>query len=93
MARDVTREKTYRIARRGVGWVPEERRIVPSLTVRRNLEIAQKSTRFRAWTLAECCEIFSALGYLLERESRIFPAARCRWWPSRAHCSAAPAWC
>jgi branched-chain amino acid transport system ATP-binding protein len=66
---DITREKSYRIARRGVGWVPEERRIVPSLTVRRNLEIAQKSTRFRAWTLGECCEIFSALGYLLDRES------------------------
>ncbi|HSQ10587.1 MAG TPA: ABC transporter ATP-binding protein, partial [Burkholderiaceae bacterium] len=66
---DITREKSYRIARRGVGWVPEERRIVPSLTVRRNLEIAQKSTRFRAWTLRECCEIFTALGYLLDRES------------------------
>jgi len=66
---DITREKSYRIARRGIGWVPEERRIVPSLTVRRNLEIAQKSTRFRTWTLAECCETFSALGYLLERES------------------------
>lgn len=66
---DITREKPHLIARRGVGWVPEERRIVPSLSVRRNLDIARKRTRFRPWTLGECCEIFTALGYLLERES------------------------
>jgi branched-chain amino acid transport system ATP-binding protein len=66
---DITREKSYLIARRGIGWVPEERRIVPSLTVRRNLEIARKASRFRSWSLGECCEIFSALGYLLDRES------------------------
>jgi len=65
---DITRERTYAIAQRGIGWVPEERRIVPSLTVRRNLEIARKTTRFRAWSLGECCEIFTALGYLLDRE-------------------------
>jgi branched-chain amino acid transport system ATP-binding protein len=66
---DITREKSYLIARRGIGWVPEERRIVPSLTVRRNLEIARKTSRFRGWSLGECCEIFTALGYLLDRES------------------------
>jgi branched-chain amino acid transport system ATP-binding protein len=66
---NITREKSYLIARRGIGWVPEERRIVPSLTVRRNLEIARKATRFRAWSLSECCEIFSALGHLLDRDS------------------------
>jgi branched-chain amino acid transport system ATP-binding protein len=66
--RDVSRWPTHRIARLGIGWVPEERRVVPSLTVRRNLAIATKPSRFRAWTLAECCEIFTALTYLLERE-------------------------
>lgn len=66
---DITRERTWTIARRGVGWVPEERRIVPSLTVRRNLEIARKASRFRAWSLGECCEIFTALTYLLDRSS------------------------
>jgi branched-chain amino acid transport system ATP-binding protein len=59
---------THRIARLGIGWVPEERRVVPSLTVRRNLAIASKPSRFRRWTLAECCEIFTALNYLLDRE-------------------------
>jgi branched-chain amino acid transport system ATP-binding protein len=65
---DLQRRPTHRIAQLGIGWVPEERRIVPSLTVRRNLAIATKTSRFRAWTLAECCEVFSALTYLLDRE-------------------------
>ena len=34
----------------GVGWVPDDRRIFPTLTVARNLAIARKRTRFRAWT-------------------------------------------
>ncbi|MDQ3189085.1 MAG: ABC transporter ATP-binding protein [Pseudomonadota bacterium] len=67
--RDVTHQSTHTIARSGVAWVPEERRVVPSLTVRRNLTIAEKRTKFRRWTLGECCEIFSALEYLLERDS------------------------
>jgi branched-chain amino acid transport system ATP-binding protein len=66
--RDLARWPTHRIARLGIGWVPEERRVVPSLTVRRNLAIATKATRFRRWTLGECCEIFTALTYLLDRE-------------------------
>jgi branched-chain amino acid transport system ATP-binding protein len=36
--------------------------------VRRNLAIAVKKSRFRAWSLAECREIFTALDYLLERD-------------------------
>ena len=66
--RDITREPTHRIAAMGVGWVPDDRRVFPTLTVARNLEIARKKTRFRAWKLAECFEIFSALEYLMARE-------------------------
>jgi branched-chain amino acid transport system ATP-binding protein len=66
--RDVTREATHAIARSGVGWVPDDRRVFPSLTVARNLAIAGKRTRFRAWTLKECFEVFSALEYLMTRE-------------------------
>jgi branched-chain amino acid transport system ATP-binding protein len=67
--RDVTHQSTHTIARAGVAWVPEERRVVPSLSVRRNLTIAEKRTKFRRWTIGQCCEIFSALEYLLERDS------------------------
>jgi branched-chain amino acid transport system ATP-binding protein len=65
---DITHLPTHRIAQRGIGWVPEERRVVPGLTARRNLDIARKPTRFRAWTLGDCCELFGALTYLLDRE-------------------------
>lgn len=66
--RDVTREATHAIARSGIGWVPDDRRIFPTLTVARNLAIARKATRFRRWELQECFGIFSALEYLMERE-------------------------
>ena len=46
---DVTRTPTHEIARRGLGWVPDDRRIFPTLTVARNLAIARKKTTFRAW--------------------------------------------
>jgi len=65
---DITREPTHRIAGRGVGWVPDDRRVFPTLTVARNLAIARKRTRFRSWTEKECFEIFSALEYLMARE-------------------------
>jgi branched-chain amino acid transport system ATP-binding protein len=66
--RDVTRRSTHEIARDGIGWVPDDRRIFPTLTVARNLAIARKKTRFRAWSEKECFEIFSALEYLMHRE-------------------------
>ena len=66
--RAITHEPTHRIAARGVGWVPDDRRVFPTLTVARNLEIARKTTRFRAWSLGECFALFSALEYLMPRE-------------------------
>jgi branched-chain amino acid transport system ATP-binding protein len=65
---DITRMPTHEIARRGIGWVPDDRRIFPTLTVERNLSIGEKATRFRRWSQAECFEIFSALEYLRHRE-------------------------
>ena len=66
--RDITRRPTHEIASMGVGWVPDDRRVFPALTVARNLEIARKKTRFRAWPLNECFGIFTALEYLMARE-------------------------
>ena len=65
---DVTHAPTHRIAGMGIGWVPDDRRVFPTLTVARNLAIARKRTRFRAWSEKECFEIFSALEYLMQRE-------------------------
>jgi branched-chain amino acid transport system ATP-binding protein len=66
--REITRSPTHEIARLGVGWVPDDRRLCPTLTVARNLGIAQKRTRFRSWTIKQACEIFSPLEYLMERD-------------------------
>ena len=66
--RDITRVPTHEIAKAGLGWVLDDRRIFPTLTVARNLAIARKSTRFRKWSEKECFEIFSAMEYLMERE-------------------------
>lgn len=65
---DITGLATHRIARMGLGWVPDDRRVFPSLTVARNLQIAVKRTRFRGWQVPEMFEIFSALEHLMARE-------------------------
>jgi branched-chain amino acid transport system ATP-binding protein len=66
---DVTAWPTHRIAQAGIGWVPDDRRLCPTLTVARNLSIARKRTRFRDWSTKEVCGIFSPLEYLMEREA------------------------
>ena len=66
---DITRMPTHSIARLGVGWVPDDRRLCPTLSVARNLSIAIKRSNFRAWTIKEVTEIFSALDYLWDREA------------------------
>jgi branched-chain amino acid transport system ATP-binding protein len=65
---DVTRMATHEIAKAGIGWVPDDRRIFPSLTVSRNLSIARKTSKFRSWELKEAFSLFSALEYLMDRE-------------------------
>jgi branched-chain amino acid transport system ATP-binding protein len=39
---DISQMPTNEIANRGIGWVPDNRRIFPTLTVQQNLEIARK---------------------------------------------------
>lgn len=65
---EITHMPTHKIAHRGIGWVPDDRRIFPTLTVARNLSIAKKKTRFREWKTEEMFEIFSALEYLMDRD-------------------------
>jgi len=66
---DVTGWPTHRIARAGISWVPDDRRLCPTLTVAKNLRIAQKRTRFRAWSLKDACAIFAPLELLMHREA------------------------
>ncbi|MDI1283243.1 MAG: ABC transporter ATP-binding protein [Reyranella sp.] len=63
------RRQTHEIARAGIGWVPDDRRLCPTLTVAKNLTLGIKTTRFRAWSMSEVTDIFSALKYLMAREA------------------------
>jgi branched-chain amino acid transport system ATP-binding protein len=67
--RDITRSDTHEIARAGIGWVPDDRRVFPTLTVERNLTIAGKRSPFQAWSMSELLEVFPALRHLLRREA------------------------
>ena len=65
---EITTLPTHRISGMGISWVPDDRRVFPTLTVARNLQIARRRTRFRQWKLAEMFGIFSALELLMPRE-------------------------
>jgi branched-chain amino acid transport system ATP-binding protein len=66
---DITLAPTHAIARAGISWVPDDRRLCPTLTVAKNLSIATKKTPFRGWTLDEAFAIFSPLEHLMHREA------------------------
>ena len=54
--------RPHQIARRGLGYVPEDRAIFPSLTVRENLLLGMKSTQPSArWTIDAMFEMFPVL--------------------------------
>ena len=60
---------THQIARAGIGWVPDDRRIFPTLTVdAQPRDRAQEERAFAPGSSARCFEIFSALEYLMPRE-------------------------
>ena len=66
--KNITRWPTFRIARLGIGWVPDDRRVFPTLTAARNLAIARKASPFPEYSVDACSEIFPALRNLLPRE-------------------------
>src|SRR5690606_4410387 len=66
---DVTRLATHSIVRRGVGYVPEERRIFAELTVLENLEVGRQPRRDGApfWDEAQVFALFPKLAELRDR--------------------------
>ena len=55
----LNRVPIFRRARRGIGWVPQEREIFPSLSVRENLTIGARPGH---WTPEQVFELFPNLG-------------------------------
>ena len=67
--RDVSRLPTHEIARTGLGYVPEDRRIFTDLTVEENLEVGRRRAREGAptWTPQRLYELFPNLGRMRTR--------------------------
>ncbi|MDO9502374.1 ABC transporter ATP-binding protein [Falsiroseomonas sp.] len=83
---DVAGRKPYRIARAGIGFVPEDRQVFPEHTVEENLEIAEREgAGGRDWNRARAFEMFPKLAPLRRRyagrlsggEQQMLTIARC----------------
>lgn len=66
---DITHMATHKIAHLGLGFVPEERRIFPELTVWENLDIARRKAPDGAagWAEDQVFELFPDLGQIRTR--------------------------
>jgi branched-chain amino acid transport system ATP-binding protein len=66
--RDITGWPPYRVARAGIGFVPEDRRIFADLTVAENLDVAARGTREApGWTVERVYDVFPPLRELADR--------------------------
>ncbi len=67
--RDIAGLPPFRIARAGIGFVPEDRRIFAELTVRENLDVAARAAgRPGRWTIDAVFALFPKLRELAERQ-------------------------
>ena len=67
---DITGLPPYRIARLGLGYVPEDRRIFTDLTVFENLEVGRRDARGRAaWTPERLFAVFPNLAEMRNRRA------------------------
>jgi branched-chain amino acid transport system ATP-binding protein len=69
MGRDISNMSPFQIARLGLGFVPEDRRIFTDLTVMENLDVGRRPARsdIPEWTPAKLFELFPNLGAMPQR--------------------------
>jgi branched-chain amino acid transport system ATP-binding protein len=67
--RDVSRLATFETVRRGLAFVPEDRRIFTDLTIAENLEVGRRAARSGtpAWTPGRLYDLFPNLGAMRDR--------------------------
>jgi branched-chain amino acid transport system ATP-binding protein len=81
---DITGWPPYRVARAGLGFVPEDRRIFAELTVWENLDVARRGADRGRWTVERVFDLFPKLrelsrrqgGYLSGGEQQMLTIAR-----------------
>ena len=61
--KDITSLAPYKVARSGIGFVPEDRRIFPDITVLGNLDVGRKYSKIKdnKWTLERIYQLFPVL--------------------------------
>ena len=69
LGEDIAALEPYQIARRGLGFVPEDRRVFSELSVMQNLEVGQQAARagVQAWTPERLFRLFPNLGEMPDR--------------------------
>jgi branched-chain amino acid transport system ATP-binding protein len=69
LGEDIAALEPYQIARRGLGFVPEDRRVFSELSVMQNLEVGQQAARagVQAWTPERLFQLFPNLGEMPDR--------------------------
>jgi branched-chain amino acid transport system ATP-binding protein len=65
--RDVTGQAPHRVARAGIGFVPEDRRIFADLTVWENLDVGSRPRGEGGWSVERVIALFPKLGELAAR--------------------------
>ncbi len=67
---DIIGKKPYLIARMGIGYVPDDRRVFADLTVGENLEISERRTDVpNAWNMERVYEFFPPLKHIDSRKA------------------------
>ncbi len=74
LGQDISKAQPHEVARAGLGWVPEDRRIFGELTVMENLEVGRQAprtfpdgTRAPSWTPEALFKLFPNLGEMPDR--------------------------
>ena len=68
--KEIQRKPAHRIARMGIGLVPEDRRIFPGLSVKENLEVAQRKRRGETpkWSIERIFDSYPMLAELANQD-------------------------